>query len=299
MTSIKNYFPAHIFIFTLLFLLPPVILNAKLNKEPFSLDTLACPVTAIAFPSSVSVDHDSTTINSIIFSKASTRWISKGKLHPISVFFNKGTIVRRFSLSLLNNQKDTNSIVTLKWFPLESHWGCQIRDFLVPCNNKISCYFLDINVEIPGNIPASRIDIYLDENISLSSLCFSSEPNERPSSTCPVPLIIEKMNKVYNECIKNPNNQSNDSEFVSLFKLLLYRYDCKRDYDFKPVPAWWLINSEDPEKWINFLAGMKYKPGRILFGSKLFRETLDGAIAETYYDSSIAVGKELSKKKSK
>jgi hypothetical protein len=125
---------------------------------------------------------------------------------------------------------------------------------------------------------------------------------------CPKPEYFLRVNDAYRDCLKDPGNKSKANGFVELLEKLMYRYDCRRNYDSEPIPAWWLCGEgsdyqkvssrEDPDKWFSLLSKLKTLKARKLFGSKLFRSTLDGEIAEIYFEASENAEKQLKGKNS-
>ena len=73
----------------------------------------------------------------------------------------------------------------------------------------------------------------------------------------------------------------------------MHKYDCRRPYDYEPVPAWWLCDDRDVENWFDLLTCIQNIEAKKLLASELFRSTLDGYLAEIYLDQSIEAEKRL------
>jgi hypothetical protein len=88
-------------------------------------------------------------------------------------------------------------------------------------------------------------------------------------------------------------------EFVDLFRKMLPVYDCQRSFDHVSrkknyiVPALWLCHEDKMESYVSILFSHADEYVKRLLGSAEFRSVLDGYLAETYYNSSIEIGKSL------
>ena len=114
---------------------------------------------------------------------------------------------------------------------------------------------------------------------------------------CPTPKMCTDLNEDMEACKK----KSACAQFVVHYKAVLPEYDCQRSFDSTPkqeyvIPAIYLC--ENNEELLGFLAKLKTKEARILFGSQELRDTLDGSVAEEYMAKSIAVEKSLKTHKS-
>ena len=72
---------------------------------------------------------------------------------------------------------------------------------------------------------------------------------------CPMPDLEREINetlKIYALDQKNPETVH------CLFRLLsrtIPSYDCRRDYDSAPIPAWWMANDDSIDNWLAFIIG--------------------------------------------
>lgn len=114
----------------------------------------------------------------------------------------------------------------------------------------------------------------------MSSYC------KNTNNDCPMPQLGIEIRIAYNELISNPHLHLKDSTFVTLLEKSFYKYNCKRSFDKNPVPALWLCDSGDIEKWIEYLSKMNSTYAKKLFGSRLFRSVLDGSLAEQFFQLS-------------
>lgn len=103
---------------------------------------------------------------------------------------------------------------------------------------------------------------------------------------CPAPDIC---NKLYDSKVACEKNHKKCDSFVSVFKKILPKYDCRRKQDTVPVPAAWLCSSFEDS--LQLLSTLKNRKAKKLFGSKELRQTLDGNIAEVFYKKSEEAGK--------
>ncbi len=90
---------------------------------------------------------------------------------------------------------------------------------------------------------------------------------------------------------------------MQTFKKLLPTYDCHRSIDIDSVPAVWLCEGQraddkhgELEDYVELLSQLKTQGSDGLFGSEEFRQILDGALAEDYYDKSVKVERKMKKK---
>ena len=115
------------------------------------------------------------------------------------------------------------------------------------------------------------------------------------NKACPAPELCEQITKDMDIC----KSKSKGCEaFLSNYKKLLLEYDCQRKFDHTPrvdylVPAIWLC--ENHGVLIGYLSKMKSANARKIFGSSALRNSLDGALAEEYFNMSLKVEKSLKK----
>ena len=123
-----------------------------------------------------------------------------------------------------------------------------------------------------------------------SSLASGAQP-----AKCPAARLLPEFDATYHECGRGVENGS-CKRFVAIFRELLPKYDCRRQFDTEPVPAAWIVDSAALEDYVRLLSELRTPDARALFGSKEFREILDGALAEDYGDKSREVEKSLASK---
>jgi hypothetical protein len=133
--------------------------------------------------------------------------------------------------------------------------------------------------------------------------------------TCPASKLLPFLDANYHECSNGFVNGSCEM-FVDIFRELLPEYDCQRTCDSSPtknyiVPAIWLAGDAALRDYIHLLWRMSSSKDKVftkedfyrtteeakrLFGSKEFRNILDGHLGETYRPLSIKVENELKRR---
>lgn len=79
----------------------------------------------------------------------------------------------------------------------------------------------------------------------------------------------------------DPGNLGNIEQLIRLLSKTIPRYDCRRDYDDRPVPAWWLANDDEVNEWLDFARWQAGKDNRSAFVLLVgFYATSDGYIRE-------------------
>ncbi len=148
--------------------------------------------------------------------------------------------------------------------------------------------------------PACLIFIFLSASTAAAQV--SSSNMNKFNVTCPSEELCPQMEKEYQECYKN-RQSSACTAFLQTFKKLLPTYDCHRSFDTDSVPAVWLCEGQraddkrgELEDYVELLSQLKTQESNRLFGSEKFRQILDGALAEDYYDKSVKVEKKMKKK---
>ena len=118
--------------------------------------------------------------------------------------------------------------------------------------------------------------------------------------TCPAKRLAPEIDRAFHQC--NVGYADGSCErFVNFFRELLPVYDCQRPFDATPsvnyiVPAIWVVGSAEHEDYVRLLAQLKRPFAQVLFASKEFRATLDGALAEEYGPRSERLARELALK---
>jgi hypothetical protein len=280
-------FKKYQFLFLLL-ILSSSILWASENK--YYSNSSACPVEALTIPIKIFATHKVDILSEIVTGKDRMQWGGQNDDEDIRLIFNKGTVVRRFQISLKNS--NSNNIVPIEttWIPQDSSWGNKTGNFYVKPDGQTYCFFLGYHAQIPENVAVQEMDFHIPTGFVLQKLAFSEKPSEATMASCPMPDLQYEINNAYDDCIKNPNDMEKEKQFVSLFKKALYSYGCRRTYDYEPVPAWWLCDYKDTSKWLKLLSQLNSVEAKKLFGSTLFRSTLDGEFAEEYYEESKKIG---------
>jgi len=192
---------------------------------------------------------------------------------------------------LLHERKNEAVKVKFLWIPLDHRWSNVSGEFLVKPDGNPNCFFLGHYAGIPENVEAGEFHLEAPSNIQVKKITFSSLPSEKAMNQCPMPGLEEEIDTAYASCLENPDDRGEALRFVRLLEKSMYRYDCRRDYDFEPVPAWWL--ADNAEKWFVLLWKSDIQEAKKLFISKLFRDTLDGAIAEMFLPLSQEIEYEL------
>lgn len=133
--------------------------------------------------------------------------------------------------------------------------------------------------------------------------------------TCPAPKLLPVLDAAYHEC-NNGFADGSCERFVETFRQLLPEYDCQRPFDATPtqnyiVPAIWLAGDGALMDYVRLLSRMSSLKDKLftdklfqkatdearkLFGSKEFRNILDGHLAEEYGPLSKKVENELKRK---
>jgi hypothetical protein len=114
------------------------------------------------------------------------------------------------------------------------------------------------------------------------------------NKTCPTPKLCNELYSEKEACEKKDSGACD--RFVNVLRKALPEYDCQRDFDKSNgqkyiVPAIWLCDGHD--SYLDALSKLKTKNAKKLYGSKLFRNALDGASAEEHLENSKKVEKTL------
>jgi hypothetical protein len=215
----------------------------------------ACPVTANIFPEKEERDG------------------------LIKYTFAQIAVARRISISLMSSPKGRIVDIGYDWIGQEG-WGKYLGLFAVKADGNANCFFLGGEAGIPENIPLREFHLRLPEGVQFKDATFSSLPSELVSTTCPMPELQKEITKSYEEHLLNPGDQNTASRLMRLLERLIPTYDCRRSYDYKPVPAWWLADYKDAENWIRFVDRQVLANNKLAL--KLYMEffnTADGYIA--------------------
>jgi hypothetical protein len=125
--------------------------------------------------------------------------------------------------------------------------------------------------------------------------------------TCPAPRLLPALDAAYHQCNQGFENSSCEN-FVQTLRRLLPRYDCQRPFDTHAVPAVWLAGDAELDDYFQLLWRLASSNDKMfaeksfskaksdakkLFGSKEFRNVLDGELAEDYMTRSKELEREL------
>lgn len=222
--------------------------------------------------------------------------------------FGSEVVVRRVEIIAARSGKDISKAsteVSFTWTPNDPSWGKKSGAFAVSAYEKSHCYFLGHQADLPENVSVKELAFSVPDGAVIKKITLAETPSDRKMITCPKRDVFSEVESRYEFAIKQPDSEVGIERFVSAFAKLFDRYDCRRNFDYEPVPAWWLC--EEPkneysgcsesqiEKWLAFLAATKHPTARKLFGSEKFRSTLDGAYAEGYLEKSRTAEGEVSK----
>ena len=282
----KKYY----FIFLFL-LISRSILFASENQ--FYPDPSACPVEELVIPYKIIATHCTNILKEIVAGRVGLKWKSQNDEGVVRLIFNKSTVIRRFQMNLIGTDNDKLIPIEITWTPQDSTWGVETRYFYMKPDGQTHCFFLGYLAKIPENVPVHEMAFNFPAGLVLQRLSVSDKPSEVVIKSCPMPHLRDKIVIAYDDCLKNPYDMDKERTFVNLFEKSLHRYDCRRSYDYKPVPAWWLCAYEETDKWLRLLSQMKSLEAKKLFGSSLFRSTLDGEYAEEYYEKSRLTGEQF------
>jgi hypothetical protein len=239
--------------------------TASMNQAQVRLlpDKLACPVTSNVFP----------------------QVIRSGQL--IRYIFLGNEVVRRISISILTPDGMTIEI-GFRWIgDLRNYrafledWGSRFGSFLVEADGAPKCFFLGQDAKIPDSVALYELDLLVPEGRDIREVRFSTVPSEIPSIECPMPRLEEEIREAFMKVRSDPENMENIEQLIQLLSKTIPRYDCRRDNDDRPVPAWWLVNDDDVNKWLDFVLWQAGKESRAAFILLVgFYATSDGYISE-------------------
>lgn len=135
-------------------------------------------------------------------------------------------------------------------------------------------------------------------NILFVSLFFYTSFTIAEEQGCPFPKIYIEIDRAYHQCVNGQVRKGASCElFIDSIPTLLKKYNCKRSFDTKPVPALWLFDAA-AEDYIQLVYEMASKSNPIfndqwfkretiearkIFVSLEFKLVLDGHMAEEYF----------------
>lgn len=195
---------------------------------------VACPVTPDLFPTQAKLGESS------------------------SYVFSENDIVRRISIALISpNGSEVN--VKFVWVgakaaqPPHINWGEHSGFFRIKGDGKPSCFFLGQHADIPENIPCQEFRLELPAGITGLKVGFSSKPSEIVMKTCPMPELGKTINNAIEDSRINFGNDGKTTYALQLLEKAVPKYDCRRNYDYEPIPAWWMADYKMIDDWIEFI----------------------------------------------
>jgi hypothetical protein len=223
----------------------------------------ACPVTANLFPK------------------------QQKESGSIRFIFPENSIPRRISIALLSpGGLKTN--VEFTWIGIKEtrppyiDWGTRSGSFIVRGDGGADCFFLGYEESgIPGNIPCKEFQLRIPAGIQIKDIKFSSLPSAIPPKTCPMPELEKSINQAIEDYQSNPQDEKKALYTLQLLEKAVPQYDCRRRFDYAPIPAWWMADYGSIDRWIEYM--YKEVLEHNSYALKVYVEyysTSDGYIAE-------------------
>lgn len=257
----------------------------------------ACPVTQIVKPTQVVASHDCEVLLGLASGLNDLEWSVSFKGESIIFSFSDNVVLRRLQLQLKETGDKTPVHVGFEWRANFLFWvlgpDAICGTLVVEPASEEQCFVLNRCAKIPANVPVGKFTLSFPAGISLQRIAFSESPTEHLMHECPMPKLADHIEKAYNDCLQHPGNFEKERIFVDLLEKTMHKYDCLRPGDSEPVPAWWLSDPEDVWNWFTLLSKLPSRQAKELFGSKLFRDTLDGYFSEGFFHASLKVEGEL------
>ncbi|GEM_PF-1318307 len=205
----------------------------------------------------------------------------------IRYIFSGNEVVRRISISILTPDHMTLEI-RFRWIGDLRHnrafmgdWGNHFGSFLVEADGAPKCFFLGQDARIPEGVAFYELDLLIPEGREIREVGFSTLPSEIPSIECPMPRLERDIRESFMKMKNDPGNPGNIEQLIQLLSKTVARYDCRRRYDSRPVPAWWLANDDEVNEWLDFVLRQAGKESRSAFVLLVgFYATSDGYIRE-------------------
>lgn len=263
----------------------------------------ACPVTQIVKPTKVMASHDGAILLELTSGAHGLDWNVPAEGERVVFNFSGNVVLRRLQLQLTRKGERIPIHVPFEWranllfWPLGPDAIC--GTLVVEPDSGEQCFILNRCAKIPANVPAGKFTLSFPAGISVQRIAFSESPTEHVMHECPMPDLGDRIEIAYSDCVKHPGDSKKERVFVDLLKKAMCKYDCLRPGDSEPVPAWWLCDDEHAWRWLTLLSKLPSRPAKDLFGSKLFRDTLDGYIAGSFFEESLRIQDELNKSATK
>jgi hypothetical protein len=180
--------------------------------------------------------------------------------------------------------------VRFTWVPARdphvpfANWGERTGVLVANGTGKTDCFFLGWEeTDIPGNAPCKEFVLVIPEDIIVKGISFSSLPSEKPQVLCPMPELEKEIEQAFGDCSRNPRDKGKALVLIRLLERTTPSYDCRRSYDTRPVPAWWLAYHEAPWRWVDYLHDRVLENnGDALRVYQKFLASSDGAYAEVW-----------------
>jgi len=173
----------------------------------------------------------------------------------------------------------------ITWVPLDDpqRWGTKSAQISIKSSDecRVSWFFA------PNDVPTKQIEVRSRGPIVGLTVSFSQR-NWDHEGNCSARELCPKLVSSGKQCKKAINSRSCDS-FFSLFRQLTEVEQCKRSYDFSPVPAIWVCDelqqAQVMKGSIDILKRLKKLGNRkaaSFYKAQEFRGVLDGAFLEDY-----------------
>jgi hypothetical protein len=238
-----------------------VIASLEAQEKTQHPDDMACPVTANLSPEQIS------------------------GAGFVKYAFSGDAVPRRVSIALIQPE-GKEVVVRFIWRDISGGWGEPSGYFVVKGDGKPYCFSLGYDkTGIPVNVPCKEFILYFSEGIRIKAIDFSSLPSEKPIVLCPMPKLEQDITNAYADCQLNPEDKEKALVLIQLLERITPKYDCRRSYDYEPVPAWWLASNGTSDNWIMWLHRRVLEKNADAFRVYVkFVATSDGYIAETMAD---------------
>jgi hypothetical protein len=246
---------------------------------------LAFPIKTKVLPVNLNSVYKPENLNAMLYESGNISWSTSGTSRTTKFQFN-GKVIRRLHLFLTSESDSEYISVNLIWIPKNPQWSIKKMILQVKSNDPTQCFFIDGKASIPANVEVEEIMLEFPARITLKSLSFSEQISDKEMLKCPMPELGAEIDLAFKNYLDNPDKEELEINFLELFNKSLYRYDCRRSFDYASVPALWLWDTSDIFQWLNVLSKMKSDEARKVFSSQIFRDSLDGESAELYYKKS-------------
>ena len=288
--------------------------QAKSPEKRVRSNPNACPITTTTIPEQVIADHDVEVLTAIVSGIASgmdhVTWQASPRGDRIRFLFPEfqdWVVIHRLGIAISSGGEKQSHTIHFTWVPVGKVHGTHSGSFKITTDQGLQCFFLVGYAGIPG-FEVREFVLELPPKVEIHSLLFSEKSHDGKSVSCPAPDLFNAVTSAYQDSVSHPEDNGKMSTFIELLKKAMFKYDCRRTFDYEPVPAWYLCSGgkkdntyscgyEDIDKWFHFLGTAESREAKELFASKLFRNTLDGMYAEQYQEGSLQVERQLKTEK--